>query len=270
MRTSPHLPQRPRRRWHFCAALLLGCACSAAFAQDDPAATITLLTGQATAMGSTGVRSLNKGDAVYSGEIVNTGPATLLNLKFADGGLVLLRADTRFEIADFHDEDASGAPPAGDAPSADPQPAATQPTQSHAFLRLLRGGLRAVSGLIGHQHRDDYRMDTPVATIGIRGTDYEAVVCDSACAQDPVVAAALPAGSNAEGGVVTGVMHGRIVVGAQRPCPQADDRNEPAGCVALTADHYLLTTVDGRQIPLGQQPRFLRVDPLPDPHLCGG
>ena len=39
-------------------------------------------------------------------------------------------------------------------------------------MRFLKGALRAVSGLIGKQKREQYRMDTAVGTIGIRGTEY--------------------------------------------------------------------------------------------------
>ena len=53
--------------------------------------------------------------------------------------------------------------------------------QESAFFRLLKGGFRAVSGLIGHTRREDYAVQTPVATIGIRGTDYEVRMCSGDC-----------------------------------------------------------------------------------------
>ena len=49
---------------------------------------------------------------------------------------------------------------------------------SHAFFSLLKGGFRTVSGLIGKINHEDYSVATPVATIGIRGTDYLTVLCD--------------------------------------------------------------------------------------------
>jgi hypothetical protein len=45
-------------------------------------------------------------------------------------------------------------------------------------MRFLKGALRAVSGLIGKQKREQYRMDTAAGTIGIRGTDYGATMGD--------------------------------------------------------------------------------------------
>ncbi len=50
-----------------------------------------------------------------------------------------------------------------------------------SFYRLVRGGFRSISGLIGKRNKKNYRVVTPVATIGIRGTDYVAEFCESNC-----------------------------------------------------------------------------------------
>ncbi len=42
-----------------------------------------------------------------------------------------------------------------------------------AFLELLSGGLRTITGAIGKDNKKAYELRTPLATIGIRGTDYE-------------------------------------------------------------------------------------------------
>jgi hypothetical protein len=38
---------------------------------------------------------------------------------------------------------------------------------------LVKGGFRAITGMIGHTNKDNYKIETPTATIGIRGTDHE-------------------------------------------------------------------------------------------------
>jgi hypothetical protein len=43
----------------------------------------------------------------------------------------------------------------------------------NSVLSLLRGTFRAVTGLIGRTARSNYKIVTPNATIGIRGTDHE-------------------------------------------------------------------------------------------------
>ncbi|MDE2197198.1 MAG: hypothetical protein KGJ56_08420, partial [Gammaproteobacteria bacterium] len=53
--------------------------------------------------------------------------------------------------------------------------------RENAFFRLIKGGFRALSGLIGHVDHADYAVETPVATIGIRGTGYEVRYCASNC-----------------------------------------------------------------------------------------
>ncbi len=42
----------------------------------------------------------------------------------------------------------------------------------YAFTELIKGGLRTISGWVGHKHPERYQLKTAVATIGIRGTEY--------------------------------------------------------------------------------------------------
>jgi hypothetical protein len=37
---------------------------------------------------------------------------------------------------------------------------------------VIEGGFRTITGLIAKQNSNDYQVNTPVATIGVRGTDY--------------------------------------------------------------------------------------------------
>ncbi|MGH8504449.1 MAG: FecR family protein [Stenotrophobium sp.] len=232
---------------------------------------VALITGRGTATASDGtVRSLAKGDSVYSGEIVNSGASSYVNLKFADGGFILLRPRSRFEIADFKyaaaaapaalvaKSTAAAAPPvAARKPIANPvivAPAAQENLAEHAFFRLLKGGFRAISGLVGHVNRADYRVSTPVATIGIRGTDYLAVICDAICAHDPVIAEVLPNGANALGGTVVGVFSGGIYI-----------ENAAGKQTDVAPGQYLINLPDGRQFVLPSMPHFLQVDPIPNP-----
>ncbi len=41
-----------------------------------------------------------------------------------------------------------------------------------AFMELIKGGLRTITGLVGHKNRERYQLKTAVATIGIRGTEF--------------------------------------------------------------------------------------------------
>ncbi|HKY93532.1 MAG TPA: hypothetical protein VJM11_20940 [Nevskiaceae bacterium] len=252
------------------AALLSLVAWAAAVAAAEPAAEINLITGKGTATQGATVRPLAKGDPVYPGEMINSGPASYVNLKFADGAFVLIRPNSRFHIEDYAFVPPAApepAKPATAAPSAVVKgalPTTGQPT-GRAFFRLLKGGFRAVSGLVGKLDRNEYRVATPVATIGIRGTDYTAVICDAACANDPVVRADVAEGTPTEGGLVAGVVSGQIAVASDGK--NCDKPNEKGECI-LSESQYMLVAQDGSQTRLDGPPRFLEVDPTPNPTTC--
>jgi len=262
-----------------------------------PAAKVTLITGRGTASASaSGIRALAKSDPVYSGEIVHSSANSYIDLFFTDGGYFLLRPNSRFQVVDFADHSGAklsaaatpaapkpvvpAAVPAAPAPAAaasTPAPAAppaagiasvtppllatqqdTQNGASHAFFSLLKGGFRSISGLIGKINHDEYQVTTPVATIGVRGTDYLVVICDASCATDPEIVAALPPGTNPIGGIVATVYAHSIVV------------DDAGGSVTLLEGQYLLVLPDGSNILLSIEPHFLHVDPTPNPATCAG
>ena len=52
------------------------------------------------------------------------------------------------------------------------------------LMQLLRGGFRAVTGLISKNSPNAARIQTSTATIGIRGTDFDARLCAKDCSAD--------------------------------------------------------------------------------------
>lgn len=247
-------------------AMLLPGATAAA--ERQAAATVMLLTGSASASDTQtlAMRVLAKDDKVYPGEVITSGTNTYVNLRFSDGGFILLRPNTRFVIEDFAADaqtvaTAAKTEPAKEkaAPALRPVPSsapdiAAAPTARRAFLRLLKGGFRAVSGLIGKADPAEYRINTPVATIGIRGTDYWVVYCDAACAGDKALQDGLPEGASALNGVIVGVIAGGIF-----------STNDAGATVGVNVNQFMITLPDGRQIFLPYAPEFLRLDPIPDP-----
>src|SRR3546814_146346 len=190
---------------HFSFAVLAAISCVATAATpEDPAAAghVMLLTGRGSALAADGgaIRELHKDDAVFSGELVSAAGNSYVNLRFTDGSFILLRPNTRMMIETYAypmaaEETRASPAPASSAKAAIPKTsraAATAPVPSSpsksGFFRLLKGGFRAVSGLIGRVDHEEYRVSTPVATIGIRGTDYYVYQCDAACDDDPVIA----------------------------------------------------------------------------------
>ena len=222
--------------------------------QPVQAGSIGLLNGQAQA-GSTGAapRTLAKGDAVYSGDIVETRAASYALIRFTDQGSVLLRPNSRFQVEKY--QYGAAAPPAAPAATAPREPLAPLQAASAAsepdsnFFRLLKGGLRAVSGLVAHADYSHYLMSTPVATMGIRGTDYEIALCEASCQSDPTVLNSVPAGKDLNGAVVSGVNQGQIVV-----------TSFTGNSVTLDSGQYAITLADGSQYLLSAAPAFLSTD----------
>jgi hypothetical protein len=98
------------------------------------------------------VRPAVKGSDIASGESVNTHQG-IVQLRFTDGGKLSLQSDTIFRIDDYI---YSG----------------TQDGTERSFTTLIKGGLRTITGLIGKQHKESYKLSTTAATIGIRGTEF--------------------------------------------------------------------------------------------------
>ena len=192
--------------------LALSTALGSGSAYAAAAGELTLLSGRATAAMPNGtIRSLNKGDPVFAREFISTESNSFANIKFADGGAVLIKPNSRFHIEQFaYNQLAQKEKTASGATAAPAASAAAAP--SRAFFRLLKGGFRAVSGLIGKADRAEYRISTPIATIGIRGTDYTAVLCDAVCASDPVIKESAGITTDPQDGLVASVTAGGIGV----------------------------------------------------------
>lgn len=171
-------------------------------AGPEVAADVTLAQGSVTDTATDGTkRQLQDGDEVYPGDSLMLGDDSYLDMDFPDGSRILLRPDTAFQIQEFHFEpdahpSADGSPPIEIAPA----------KPENAFFRLVKGGLRAIDGLIGHEHPDNYAVETPVATIGVRGTAFDVRYCGDDC-KDEVDSSGAP-----ENGLYTTVSEGSIGV----------------------------------------------------------
>lgn len=130
-----------------------------AFAQ---AANIVFTTGNASVISADGsLRRAERGTVLEVGETVDTGDGKA-QLKFRDGATISLQPGTQFRVEAFRFSGQDGRADEDD----------------KVVMRFIKGALRAVSGLIGKQKREQYRMDTAVGTIGIRGTEYGATMGD--------------------------------------------------------------------------------------------
>ncbi|WP_420473108.1 FecR family protein [Noviherbaspirillum sp. ST9] len=126
-------------------ALLL----AAGLAQAGEAARIVFVAGKVEVAGT----QLALGGAVQEGDDIATGADGYLYLKTIDDGFLILRPNSRARIVAYH---------------VDPK----QPANTRIKLELDRGVARAISGEGAKQAKQNFRFNTPVAAIGVRGTDF--------------------------------------------------------------------------------------------------
>lgn len=94
---------------------------------------------------------VQKGDSINEGDTVAAAADGFAQIKMEDGGFFAVRPDTEFKVDTFQfngKEDGS----------------------EKGVFSLIKGSLRSVTGLIGKKHRDNYKINTATATIGIRGS----------------------------------------------------------------------------------------------------
>lgn len=131
---------------------------SNASARTDVAGFVIAANGTLTATDQAGAtRTLARRSQFYSNEILKTGKDSSAQLRFKDRALMNLRADSQLNIEEYHFGGAK-----------DPD--------NKSFMNLVSGGFRTISGSIGKADKSAYRINTPAASIGIRGTDYELII----------------------------------------------------------------------------------------------
>jgi hypothetical protein len=141
--------------------LLLG---TTTVARAQPAGEVEFVRGVAFAQ--TGVqlpRAMGKGLVLKEGDRLTTGEGATAILKLADGTRMTLRPNSEMVVQVYkYAENASG-------------------DDNSMVLQLLRGGFRTVTGLIAKGSPDAAKVQTSTATIGIRGTDFDARLCGQDC-----------------------------------------------------------------------------------------
>lgn len=125
------------------------------------AGNVTRITGQGEAQAKSAdgvVRTLVKGDAIYSGDAVSTGKDTTLDIVFADKSRFSVGQQSVFVVDKFvYNRNGEG---------------------DSFHTHILKGLFRFVSGLIAKSQSRDMTVGVSVATIGIRGTHVEGEVSE--------------------------------------------------------------------------------------------
>lgn len=138
------------------ATLLTGAFILPAVAQDSTALLVAS-RGEVFAEHADDRRSLTQGDAVEEEERIITGDKSFAVLQFIDGAKVTIRPNSVLDIKEYVYN-------GGD--------------ENAATLSLVQGGLRVITGAMAKAEPQSFKVETPVALMGVRGTEFSIVLCD--------------------------------------------------------------------------------------------
>ena len=93
------------------------------------------------------------GDKVQAGDSLSTDADGYLYIKTVDGGFLILRPSSKARVLAYTID-------------------AAQPSNNRIKFELSQGVARSISGAAVKQSRQNFRFNTPVAAIGVRGTDF--------------------------------------------------------------------------------------------------
>jgi hypothetical protein len=106
-------------------------------------------------------RTLGKGLPLREGDRLTTSDGASAIIKLQDGTRMTVRPNSELVLQQYQFRE--NAPDNG------------------MLMQLVRGGFRAITGLISKNSPNAARVQTGTATIGIRGTDFDARVCSTEC-----------------------------------------------------------------------------------------
>jgi hypothetical protein len=131
---------------------------------QDSSGMVIASRGEVIAMSDGGSRELKQGDFIYVKDEIMTSNRSFAVLQFTDGAKVTVRPDSTMIIEQYlyagNDSD-------------------------EATLNLVEGGLRVITGAMAKSNPENYKVRTPVALMGVRGTEFSIQLCgDEVCAED--------------------------------------------------------------------------------------
>ncbi len=122
-------------------------------AQSKEAGKTLLTKGSVVAKRSAGNVNLKRRSLIYDKDEIHVGNNARAQFRMVDKALISLQQNSVLQIRNYHYKEAG--------------------KTDSALLELISGGLRTITGAIGKGNRKAYELRTPLATIGVRGTDYE-------------------------------------------------------------------------------------------------
>ena len=146
-----------------CAVFVIGLLLGTTSLHANTVGKVLASRGAVSAQGDNGVaRLVGRNTQVATGDVISTGKKSFAILQFNDGTRMSLRPETVFKVEQW----------------------SIEPQQEKAITRLFKGGMRAITGFITKRNSRAFSVNTSVATIGIRGTTFDARLCEDDCGGD--------------------------------------------------------------------------------------
>lgn len=144
-------------------------AATSAKSEEDAAQGRTLVarvvwtkgTFNASMPGDAVKRELKRDSKIYMNDTLSTGPDSQAQIVFTDESNMTFRPSTEMYINQYNYN-----------PKTKP---AEKKTTGKYVMDLVTGGFRTITGWVAKNNPDDYSVNTPVATIGVRGTEFSIV-----------------------------------------------------------------------------------------------
>ncbi len=156
--------------------------------QNEAVGRISMTLGQAHIFRPDGShRSARSGDPVWVGDRIETAAGGHVHIRFVDDALVSVRPASRLVIEDYQYD-------------------SSQVHQSLVRFRLDIGVARSISGAAAEGARERFRLNTPLAVIGVRGTDF-VVRADAQQTQAVVNQGAITLGLTGIQGLLQGIQN---------------------------------------------------------------
>jgi len=119
----------------------------------DPVGDVTLVIGAVQVQRGDQQLTLTRGASLLVGDKIQTQANGHVHVRFVDGALVSVRPASTLRIVEYRFDKVT-------------------PSASVVRFQLDQGVVRAISGQAAESAKDKFRLNTPLAAIGVKGTDF--------------------------------------------------------------------------------------------------
>ena len=186
-----------------------------------PVGDVTLVIGSVQVLRGEQQLPLARGSQLLVGDSISTQANGHAHLRFVDGALVSVRPASTLKIVEYRFD-------------------RNNPSASVVRFQLDQGVVRAISGQAAESAKDKFRLNTPLAAIGVKGTDF---VVESAKGRVNAIVN--------QGSIVLAPIDGQCRADGMGPCSSAAARELSAALrgMALT---YSTSMANPQLLPMGQ------------------